>query len=88
LFDGTKPSADRVNWEHAMTSSAGDLTDREFERRDALVVRLFEAFLGIQDLLTIYLGDRLGVYGALADQVPATFGELAARTVTPERYVR
>src|SRR3982750_1840910 len=37
-----------------MASSAADLTDRESERRDALVVRLFEAFLGTQDLLTIY----------------------------------
>jgi 2-polyprenyl-3-methyl-5-hydroxy-6-metoxy-1,4-benzoquinol methylase len=34
------------------------------------------------------LGDRLGLFTALADQGPASSGELAARTGTDERYVR
>jgi SAM-dependent methyltransferase len=57
------------------------------ERRDALVQRLFEATLGAWDLLTIYLGTRLGFYGALRDGA-ATPSELADRTGTNERYVR
>jgi hypothetical protein len=38
------------------------------ERRDALVERLFDATLGAFDLLAVYLGDRLGLYHALAEQ--------------------
>jgi 2-polyprenyl-3-methyl-5-hydroxy-6-metoxy-1,4-benzoquinol methylase len=34
------------------------------------------------------LGDRLGLFAALAEHGPATSGELAARTGTDERYVR
>lgn len=36
----------------------------------------------------IVLGDRLGLYRALASAGPLTSGELAARTQTAERYVR
>ena len=35
----------------------------------------------------VVLGDRLGLYRALADSGPATAGELAARTGTDARYV-
>ena len=35
-------------------------------RRDALVERLFNATLGAFDLYAVYLGDRLGLYRALA----------------------
>ncbi len=69
-------------------AGAADLTEGESQQRDALVGRLFEAMLGSQDLLTTYLGDRLGLYRALAEQGPATSGELAARTGTHERYIR
>ncbi len=69
-------------------SETAVLTDGETQRRDALVGRLFEAMLGAQDLLTIYLGDRLGLYRTLTDQGPATSEELAARTGMHERYVR
>lgn len=58
------------------------------EQRDALVGRLFQAFLGTADLLTLYVGDRLGLYRGLADGRPSTASELAARTGTHERYVR
>ena len=40
------------------------------EQRDALVGRLFEATLGAFDLLAVYLGDRLGLYRALAEHGP------------------
>ena len=36
----------------------------------------------------ILLGDRLGLYKAMADSQPVTPAELAARTRTTERYVR
>jgi SAM-dependent methyltransferase len=57
------------------------------ERRDALVERLFEAVLGFNDLHAVYLGDRLGLYRALADRA-ATPAEVAKATGTDERYVR
>ncbi|HKY33928.1 MAG TPA: methyltransferase domain-containing protein [Candidatus Polarisedimenticolia bacterium] len=57
-------------------------------RRDDLVVRLLEANLATYDLAAIHLGDRLGLYQALAGGDPSTPGELADRTGTRERYVR
>lgn len=58
------------------------------ERRDALVERLFEAVLGMNDLHMVYLGDRLGFYRALVDSGPLTPSGLAAATATNERYTR
>lgn len=55
---------------------------------EGLVARLFAANLGALDLLSIHIGDQLGFYRALADDGPATTGELAARTGTHERYAR
>jgi 2-polyprenyl-3-methyl-5-hydroxy-6-metoxy-1,4-benzoquinol methylase len=57
-------------------------------RRDELVERLFQSTLGFFDLLTVYLGNRLGLYRALADGGPATSSELATTTRLNERYVR
>ncbi len=57
-------------------------------RRDALVERLFTSTLGAWDLLGVYLGDRLGLYRALADRGPLTSAELAEATGTHERYAR
>lgn len=68
-----------------------DSADRpgEVERsRDALVERLFEAVLGFNDLHMVYVGDRLGLYRALADGGSSTAAELAAATGTHERYAR
>lgn len=55
--------------------------------RDALVERLFEAVLGFNDIYAVYLGERLGLYGALRAG-PATAVELARATGLNERYVR
>ena len=63
-------------------------TDRAAERRDALVGRLFEAFLGATDLLSIHLGDQLGLYRLLAERGPLTPPELAAAAGAAPRYVR
>jgi SAM-dependent methyltransferase len=55
---------------------------------EALVERLFAATIGTLELASIHLGERLGLYRALADGGDATPAELAGRTVTDERYVR
>jgi 2-polyprenyl-3-methyl-5-hydroxy-6-metoxy-1,4-benzoquinol methylase len=57
-------------------------------RRDELVGRLFGSALGAMDLLCVYLGDRLGMYRALADTGPSTSAELASATGVNERYAR
>jgi hypothetical protein len=58
------------------------------ERRDAFVGRLFQSLLGAEDLLVMYVGDKLGYYRVLADGKAVTSGELAAQTGTHERYAR
>jgi len=62
--------------------------DAHTQARDALVERLFHAALNFEDVCGVYLGDRLGLYEALADLGSATASELAVRTATDERYVR
>jgi 2-polyprenyl-3-methyl-5-hydroxy-6-metoxy-1,4-benzoquinol methylase len=57
-------------------------------RRDALVERLFGATIGAFDLYAVYLGDRLGLYRALADSGALTSGELATEAGVNERYAR
>jgi 2-polyprenyl-3-methyl-5-hydroxy-6-metoxy-1,4-benzoquinol methylase len=49
--------------------------------------RVFGSILGSLEIASIYLGDRLGLYGALADK-GATTGELADRAGVAERYAR
>jgi 2-polyprenyl-3-methyl-5-hydroxy-6-metoxy-1,4-benzoquinol methylase len=58
------------------------------ERRDALAARLFEATLGSFELLSVYLGDRLGLYAALRANGPSTAGELATAARIDPRYAR
>lgn len=58
------------------------------QQRDELVERLFGASLGAIDILTVYLGEHLGLYQALSDGGPLTSLELAAKTGTHERYAR
>ena len=58
------------------------------DRADPLRERLFGNALAALELYTIYLGERLGLYRALAESGPATSSQLAARTGTNERYVR
>lgn len=53
---------------------------------EALVERLFGACIGALDLLHVYVGDRLGLYGVLAANGPLTSSELAGRAGIHERY--
>jgi SAM-dependent methyltransferase len=57
------------------------------EQADALSGRVFESVIATAELMTIYIGDRLGLYAALADG-SLTPGELAARAGIAERYAR
>ena len=58
------------------------------DRTQALADRLRANAAGALELYTLYLGERLGLYTALADGDPVTSTELARRTGTTERYVR
>jgi SAM-dependent methyltransferase len=55
---------------------------------DNLAERLYRDSAAALELYAIYLGERLGLYRALADGGPATPAELATRTGTAERYMR
>ncbi|MGH3020748.1 MAG: class I SAM-dependent methyltransferase [Gaiellaceae bacterium] len=63
-------------------------TDTDVAARDALAERLFGAALGAYEIMTVHLGDRLGLYRALREHGGATSAELAAATSTHERYAR
>jgi SAM-dependent methyltransferase len=65
-----------------MASSAID------QERDAFVGRLLKSLAGAFDVFSIYLGDQLGWYRALAEGGELTSAELAARTGSHERYAR
>ena len=57
-------------------------------RRDALVERLFGATIGTLELFGVYLGDRLGLYAALAGGDALDPEELARRAGIAPRYAR
>lgn len=71
-----------------MVTLTPELTDSDVAARDAFVGRLFTAGIEAGEIFTIYIGDRLGLYRALADGVPITPPELAQRTHTHPRYAR
>ncbi|HEY5883002.1 MAG TPA: class I SAM-dependent methyltransferase, partial [Nakamurella sp.] len=65
---------------------ATDSTAEEYA--GALAGRLFEAGLGFFELATVALGDRLGLYRAIADRGPSTIAELAEAIGLDRRYLR
>lgn len=69
-------------------SDTASTSDETAARRDALVERLFLATVGTWDVLSVYVGDRLGLYRILAERGPTTSGELADMAGLSERYVR
>ena len=62
--------------------------DVNTSKTEAFVDRLFGATLGLIDVFAVYLGDRLGLYRALAKDGPATPPELARRAGIHPRYAR
>ncbi|MEO5703485.1 MAG: class I SAM-dependent methyltransferase [Candidatus Limnocylindrales bacterium] len=55
---------------------------------DAFVGRLFEAGIGMFEVMSVYVGDRLGLYRALHADGAATADELATRAGIDARYAR
>lgn len=72
--------------ESAPTNDAAP--DAVAETAEELAGRIFEDGRAWAELMSVYLGDRLGWYRSLAEDGPATPGELAARTGTNARYAR
>jgi len=64
------------------------LNGHDEAQREALAERVFGAVLGAMDLFCIHIGDRLGLYRALAGAGPCTPGELAAAAGIDPRYAR
>jgi 2-polyprenyl-3-methyl-5-hydroxy-6-metoxy-1,4-benzoquinol methylase len=58
------------------------------QQRDELVERLFGAGLGMAEILTVYLGDTLGLYRALRGNGAMTAPELAKEAGILPRYAR
>jgi SAM-dependent methyltransferase len=71
-----------------MTTTVPRPTTVEDPGADAVAERVFAAFTGGLEALSIYTGDRLGWYRSLHEDGPATPAELARRTGTHERYAR
>jgi 2-polyprenyl-3-methyl-5-hydroxy-6-metoxy-1,4-benzoquinol methylase len=63
------------------------MTTHEAER-DAFADALFRSALGYFSILSIHLGERLGLYRALAQAESTTSDELAQRASIDERYAR
>jgi SAM-dependent methyltransferase len=57
-------------------------------QRDAFIERFLGYAAGAFNIFAIYIGDRLGLYRALAEGEPATSAELAAAVGANERYIR
>src|SRR6185295_11695173 len=55
---------------------------------EGFVGRLFDAGIGAFEYLTIYIGDRLGLYRAVEQAGSVTSDELAAAAGIAERYAR
>ena len=62
--------------------------DETPSERDAFAQRVHDAALGFFDVMSIRLGDRLGLYEALADGGALSPAELAVRAGIAERYAR
>lgn len=67
-----------------MTTTTANAT----QQKEAFIERLLKSVSGTFDILTIYIGSRLGFYQALTNSLGLTSVQLAAKTKTQERYVR
>src|SRR5260370_22751289 len=64
------------------------VTELDVERAGAFVERLFGAALETIDIVTVYIGDRLGLYRALAERGSLTSDGLAEACGMHPRYAR
>lgn len=70
------------------TTTADQVTDQFNDQLDALLGRFVNDLGATMSTGNVVIGDRLGLYRALAEAGPMNAGELAAYTSTAERYVR
>ena len=71
-----------------MNTTTAALSEHDQAERDALVGRLYASTIGALELFHVYLGDRLGLYQALATKSPLTAKDLASAAGINERYAR
>lgn len=71
-----------------MNASSADASTASAMSAEAFAERVLASTLGWVDLMSAYLGVRLGWYRSLHDAGPATAHELAERTGTSPRYAR
>jgi SAM-dependent methyltransferase len=64
------------------------MTETATPTTEELAERIVGALLGMVDILSVFLGDRLGWYRSLAADGPSTPTQLADRTATHPRYAR
>jgi hypothetical protein len=86
-FDGPTRSVEYPSTRSTNDVEEGPVSVTE-EQRDGLVERLFAATLGMSEVLTVYLGDTLGLYRALDRNGPMTAPQLASETGIFPRYAR
>ena len=67
------------------TSTAPQDIERQTE---AFMDRILESVAGAFNIFTIHIGDKLGLYRAMADNGSITSARLAEKTGTHERYMR
>jgi 2-polyprenyl-3-methyl-5-hydroxy-6-metoxy-1,4-benzoquinol methylase len=65
-----------------------DISELDFEQMIAIGNRIYSHVTGAQVAALVVIGDRLGLFEALADHGPCTGAQLAAVTSLHERYVR
>jgi len=71
-----------------MSVTASALTKQDEEQRGALVERVFQSGIAMLEMFSIYVGDRLGLYRALAQSGPSTSTQLSQSAGIDERYAR
>ena len=71
-----------------MSLATSTLTKQDEEQRGALVERVFQSGIAMLEMFSIYVGDRLGLYRALAQSGPSTSTQLAQLAGLDERYAR
>jgi SAM-dependent methyltransferase len=76
-------AASEEDWMTTAEAGYGDTS----QSGDAFADRMLTSVIATYDLLSIYVGDRLGLYAAL-DRRPSSAKELAHETGTDERYIR
>jgi SAM-dependent methyltransferase len=71
-----------------MPVATSTLTKQDEEQRGALVERVFHGGVAMLEMLSLYVGDRLGLYRTLGQRGPSTSAQLAESAGIDERYAR